>query len=174
MRLRVVMPQVHRRGLRRPQPRGEPRDGAGGVFHLQLGRIGLPEIFHAHAQPAAHVADKRESRRAPPRRRKQPGALRIGAFLNRETVGIKLNELEVVPHRPVADHVAALLVHLLAVRHAAPVELRGINVVAAGVGDNPRRAGAADERLDRLGPESVALAGETHCIDAPTYSVHSL
>ena len=158
----VVMAQVHRRRLGRPHPRGELRGGAGGVLHQHLHRVGLPEVFDAHAQPAAHIAHERKTRGALARRRKQPGALWVGALLDREAVGIELHQFEVVPHRPVVDHVEALPAHLRAVGHALTLQLRGVGVVAVGIGDDARGARAPDQWLDWLRPEAVALAGETH------------
>ncbi len=129
---------------------------------MQLRRVGLPEILDTNGQASANVTDKSEARRTFACGRKQPSAFGIGPFLYRKTIRIWLNQFEVVPYRPVADHSASLIVHLSAVRNAKARELRRVNVFAVGVGNDSGVTRSTNHRLDRLGPEAIAFAGEPH------------
>jgi hypothetical protein len=157
----VVVAHVHRRGVGRPHPHGELGRGAARLVHFERRRIGLPEILQADRQPAADVARENQARGALAGGGRQPAAVRIGALHDGEAVGRRLDELEILPHRPVGEPALAARVHLRLVRHPLAGDLLGIDIRATfRVGDKP--AIAPFHRLDRLGPQALPFARETH------------
>ena len=143
MGARGVVPQVHRGGIRRPQPRRQPRRRRRRIANFQPGRKRLPKILHADGESAAHIADKRQARRPPAGIRKDPGALRVGALVDREALGRGLRQFVVAPDR-------VLFLGILGVKPPA------VEPLARRLGD------IAAARLDRLGPQTARRARETH------------
>src|SRR4030095_11247631 len=81
-----------------------------------------------------------------------PATLRIGSLVNRETVGVRLDQLEIVPRGPVGEELLAGGVEGLFVGDAHAGELIGV-VIA-------RERPAAVGGRYRLGPESAVFTRE--------------
>ena len=143
MRAGVVVPHIHRRCLRRPEPRGHLRGRLRRVTNLQPRGKRLPEIFYTDREPAADIADEGQSRRPPARIRKHPCTLRISALGDRESLGCRLRQRVVAPNR---------VLLFLIVR----IETPALDPLARSLGD------VAAARLDGLGPETAVGSGETH------------
>ena len=154
----VVVPQVHGGGVGRPQPHVQVGRVARGFLNLERRRVRLPEVLHADGHAARDVADKDQPGSAPSGNRGQPAALRIGAFLDGEAVGRGLHQFVGVPHRPVAEQLLPALVEGLLIGDALARQLVRVGITAAAGQHERPRAG----RLDRFGPQPVALARKTH------------
>ena len=128
VRLVVVMAQVHRARLGRPEPDLHFSGGLRAVGHFDRGGIFLPEALQAGGDAAGNVGHDGETERAVAVGHVQPGALGIGALLDREAVRPELRELGVAPDRDTQDAGARLLIEVREIRHALPAEMLGVEV----------------------------------------------
>ena len=93
----VVEAHVHLGCVGRPEPGDELRSGAGGLLDLERSGERLPEVLDADGEATAEVAGVCEAGGARAGVGVDPGTLGAGALDDGESVGIGLDELEVVP-----------------------------------------------------------------------------
>src|SRR6478672_6538771 len=93
------MTHVHLWTIGRPEPRCDIGNRTARMSNFETSRIRLPEILYAQRKSALEVSNKRQTRSALARCRREPGAFRIRSFHNRESFGSHLCEFEVVPNR---------------------------------------------------------------------------
>jgi len=83
----IVVAQVHRFGIRGPQPDGEFCLVAPHLLDFERGGEGLPEVFEAHSQATADIPGVRQSSRTLPGVGGQPAGLGASAFDDAEAIG---------------------------------------------------------------------------------------
>src|SRR5262249_13657959 len=90
-----------------------------------------------------------------------PGAFRVGSFESCKPVGVWLDQLEIVPHRPIGQKALAASVIGFLIGNAPAGDLIRIDV-GASLRVGHEAAAAPDHRLNRLRPQSQSLARKTH------------
>ena len=163
----VVVAQIHRRSIRRPQPGAQFGPLGGRIEDLQGRGERLPEILHAYAQPAGDIADKGQPRSSLSGTRFQPAALRVGALVDHKPVGRGLHQLEVAPHGPVRQQLLAGLVERFAVGQPPASKLTLIRDIITApppfrrLLPGQRQDAPSGQRLNRLGPQPRVLTRKT-------------
>src|SRR5439155_4908913 len=103
----IVMAQVHRRRFRGPEPERETGKGFRGALSLDFRGWLLPKALHSDCDSARGIAEKRGAEGARPTHASNPGAVRVGAFLDGVRIRRNLHQLVRVPHRHLLDQLAA-------------------------------------------------------------------
>ena len=124
----MIESNIHRRHIRRPDPKRHLRRIRVRVTDIQLRRVQFPEITHAECYATGSTANITQPRGATTLISRNPAMPVFGTLANRKTIGIRLVQCKVTPGghpvNPGADDIGPIM----NIRHLFPGKLSCANI----------------------------------------------